>query len=932
MSESDRALHETVRRLRRGLRNRLFLEGGAKVLAAALLALLVGVLLTAIFGAGSNAIVTIRVLGYVLIAAALVRYLLVPLFGRHDAARLALYAEEQAPELKQALVSAVHELAVPEEDRPSPALSARVVADALAELERVESSRGIERPRIRRAAGWFAAVAAATAAVVLAGPQILRDTARLLFIPWSEAAAAPAFFVEVQPGNAAVPRGGAIQVRAALRGFEAEAAELVLRADSATEWTRIPMLRDSAAAEFTARLFDLTSATQYFVEANGVKSAAFHLSISDLPAVQRLSAELRFPAYTGLPTEKLDPAGDVAALVGTTVTVHAMLTRQARSAAVRLDGGTTVALTRDSLGRWSGAFRITRDGFYQVDLVAPDGAPVPGSVQYVIEALDDRPPSVAIEKPGRDTKVTNVEEVSIAIKASDDYGVTKLDLLYSVNGGPEQQVSLSDSAAGRRSPELRAAHTLFLEELGLKPGDLISYHAVAKDGAGGSGSSDIYFLEVRPFGKDYHQAESGGGGGGGQQSPEGLTARERDIIAGTFNTLRDSARTAEKQRREDLTTLAIAQGKLRQDVAGLVRRLQERGISAGDTSFALIQAELDTAEDAMQSAEENLGKGTPHEALPPEQRALQRLQRAEAIYRDVQVQMGGGGGGGGGNARQQRAEDLADLFELETDKLRNQYESVQQQKSQSAQQEVDAAAERLRQLASRQQQENERAQRMADALRDRSPQSTSGGGGGGSAQRDLARQTEEEARRLERLAREQNTPELNEVARRLQEAADAMRRAASGATSQGGNALDRLRTASRDLESARSGRQSAGIRELQQRAQDLGARQREIAKGVEGVGQNGKLGEKAEQLRRLDEKKDGLANDVSRLQADAERVAREARTEQPGAAGKVGQAAQAIQDARIHDRILYSKDVMRGNSPEYSRRFEEQIGENLQTV
>ncbi len=933
MSESDRALHLTVQRLRRGLRNRLLLEGGAKLLAAALLALLAGALLTVLFGAGSNAVVTIRVLGYVLIATALVRYLLGPLFARHDTARLALYAEEQAPELQQALVSAVHELEVPEEERPSPALSARVVETALAELSRVESSRGIERPRIRRAAGWFAAAAAATAAVVLAGPQILRDTARLLFIPWSEAAAAPAFFVAVQPGNAAVPRGGAIQVRATLRGFEAEAAELVLRADSATEWTRIPMLRDSAAAEFTARLFDLTTATDYFVEANGVKSPAFHLSITDLPTVQRLSAELRFPAYTGLSTEKLDPAGDVAALVGTTVTLHARLTRQAASAAVRLDGGATVPLQRDSLGRWSGAFRITRDGFYQVDLVAPDGTPVPGSVQYVIEALDDRAPTVSIEKPGRDTKVTNVEEVSIAIKASDDYGVTGLALLYSVNGGAEQRVSLSDSAAARRSPELRAAHTLFLEELGLKPGDLISYHAVAKDAAGGTGSSDIYFLEVRPFGKDYHQAESGGGGGGGgAQSPEGLTARERDVIAGTFNTLRDSARRAEKQRREDLTTLAIAQGKLRQDVAGLVRRLQERGISASDTSFALIQAELDTAEDEMRSAEENLGKGTPREALPPEQRALQRLQRAEAVYRDVQVQMGGGGGGGGGTARNQRAEDLADLFELETDKLRNQYESVQQQRSQSAQQEVDAAAERLRQLASRQQQENERAQRMADALRDRSPQSNGGGGGGGSAQRDLARQTEEEARRLERLAREQNTPQLNEVARRLQEAADAMRRAASGATSQGGNALDRLRNASRDLENARSGQQSAGIRELQQRAQDLSARQREIAKGVEGVGQNGNLADKAEQLRRLDEKKDGLANDVARLQADAERVAREARTEQPGAAGKVGQAAQAIQDSRIHDRILYSKDVMRGNSPEYSRRFEEQIGENLGTV
>ncbi|HEY9385397.1 MAG TPA: DUF4175 family protein, partial [Gemmatimonadales bacterium] len=747
MSESDRALQEAVHRLRRGLRNRVLLEGGVKVAAAVVLALLCGAALTALFGAGSNAVVTVRVVGYVLIAAALLRYVVVPVFQRPDDARLALYAEEQAPELKQALVSAVHELRIPEEARPSPALAARVVEAALAEVRRLEAGPGLERPKLRRAAGLFGAVAALGAALILAGPQILRDTARVLFVPWSEAAAAAVFSIQVEPGNAAVPRGGAVQIRAALHGFAAEGAELVMRTDTASEWVRLPMLRDSAQAEFTARVFDLTHATEYFVESDGVKSPAFRLSVTDLPAIQRLALELRFPAYTGLPPEKLDPGGDVAAVVGTSVTVHATVTRPAKSVALRLDEGPTVPLALDAQGRWSGSFAVRRDGFYRVDLVAPDGSAVPGSVQYVIEALEDRIPTVMIEQPGRDTKVTSVEEISIALHAQDDYGVAGLELLYSVNGGAEQRVALTDSSARRTTPELRAAHTIFLEELGLKPGDLIAYHGVARDGAGATGSSDIYFLEVRPFGRDYRQAESGPqGGGGGEQSPEGLSARQRELVAGTFNTLRDSARTAERQRREDLTTLAIAQGKLKQDVAGLVRRLVERNIVATDTAFVLIHAELDTASREMQTAEEGLGRGAPREALPAEQRALQRLQRAEAVYRDVQVQMGsqGGGGGGGGGAR---AEDLADLFELENDKLRNQYESVQREQSQSGEQQVDEAAERLRQLASRQQQENERMARMAEEMRSRTAGSSSGGGsGGGSAQRELARQAEEEAR------------------------------------------------------------------------------------------------------------------------------------------------------------------------------------------
>src|SRR5690606_23197920 len=143
-----------------------------------------------------------------------------------------------------------------------------------------------------------------------------------------------------------------------------------------------------------------------------------------------------------------------------------------------------------------------------------------------------------------------------------------------------------------------------------------------------------------------------------------------------------------------------------------------------------------------------------------------QLQRAEALFREVQVafeQQRGGGGGGGGAPN---AEDLADLFELERDKLQNQYETVQRGEQQQAQNqnEVDAALERLRELARRQEQENERLRQQA-AMR----QNQQGGGGGAQSQRQLAEETEEAARQLERLSRETQQPQLEEVARRMQE-------------------------------------------------------------------------------------------------------------------------------------------------------------------
>jgi hypothetical protein len=118
---------------------------------------------------------------------------------------------------------------------------------------------------------------------------------------------------------------------------------------------------------------------------------------------------------------------------------------------------------------------------------------------------------------------------------------------------------------------------------------------------------------------------------------------------------------------------------------------------------------------------------------------------------------------------------------------------------------------------------------------------------------------------------------------------------------------------------------------LLHRAEELGARQREIAKDVAEL-PGSSAGDRVEKLRRLDERKDGLAAEIERLQTDAERLARESRRDQPGAAGKVGQAAETIQNSRLHDKVLDSKRVIRSGSPEYAKNREAAISANLGDV
>jgi hypothetical protein len=308
--------------------------------------------------------------------------------------------------------------------------------------------------------------------------------------------------------------------------------------------------------------------------------------------------------------------------------------------------------------------------------------------------------------------------------------------------------------------------------LNLKPGDVISYYARATDNNAVTGAqtaaSDIYFATVRPFDRNYRQGQGGqmGGGGGGEDNPSAFAARQREIIAGTYKVERDRASMDARELRENVATLLLSQSRLREQVERLIARAQQRNVAAMDSIMAQVLKLLPEAVTGMKGAEEELTARRTREALAPEHTALQYLERAEALVRDIEVSFGGQSSGGGQS--ESRPDELADLFELEADRLRNQYETVQQSQTQQ-QREVDETLERLKQLASRQQAENERAMQQRGA-------SPPNAGGGGGSQRQLAEEAEQLARQLERLTREQQSPELEESVRRLQEAANAMRR------------------------------------------------------------------------------------------------------------------------------------------------------------
>jgi len=923
------ALRQVIHDVRRRWRLKVALRGAAIVLAASLATIAVSALALDHFRYEPWAVASFRVFAWVTLAALTARFLVLPLWGRVSEERVALYVEEHEPSLQAAVLSAIEVGGEAPREDVSRALAKRLVEDAVEKCQTIDYGRHVERQGLRRASGLLAGAAAAGMLVTILSPAFLRHAAPLLFAPWRGRGASP-YAIAVEPGNATVARGGTQAVIAKLSGLDAEKADPIVRSRPAADWKRWPMTADEKGGAFRFVLFAVDSTSDYYVEASGVRSPAYRLDVSDVPYVKRVDLELTFPAYTGLAPQAIADSGDVAALAGTRVLVKVTPTMNVASGRLQVDGEEPFPMTVAQDGTLSAIFDVKKEGFYRVALPARDGRLQTGSPDYTIDVLADQPPSITLPKPGRDAKVTSIEEVFTELHAEDDYGVARAELVYSVNGAPEKTLVLHRGPA-RKS--VSAGHTFFLEELGLEPGDFVSYFARATDesAAHQTTTTDIYFMEVRPFAKEYKQAEERGGGGGGGGDPAGaLSFQERQIIAATFKLARDRAKSNEKQYGEDIAAVAMVQGRLQDQVASLVQRMANRGVAEPGSGFAKTAESLRAAQTEMASARGQLQSRKAKEALPPEQGALKHLQRAEAAFREVQVSFGEQGGGGGNSSM--GAEDLADLFELELDKLKNQYETVQRGQQQKADEEVDAALERLRALAQRQEQEAERMRRLAGG-----PPNMGGGGGGG--QREMADQTQELARKLERLAREKSSDSLAETARKLEEAANAMRR--SGAGGQGSSqaeakaALDRLQDARRRLESERTGRLDRDVQRAAQAAEQMRQDQEKIAsesRQAAGGAPSGGAASGEERLQRLLDRKDALAGQVGALESQLDRLAGDARATSKDAARKLQEAADGIRDRKLKDKIRYSKGVTRSGSAEQSRELESEIGSDLSNL
>jgi len=857
--------------------------------------------------------------------------------------QLARYLEEKHPQLEDRLVTAV-ELGGAENPGVSPRLLSQLLDDARFHIQPLNLSKSIRSKSTVVWSSFAMALLLFLGAMIPANLDFFALKTNRIFSPWKfrNAKIFPTF--EVSPGSIRIPKGSAREIRADITGFEPE--EIVLyysQGDSSWKKTEMDVTGDKGV--FVYNFFSIQNETKYYVKADERLSDIFTFTVYDAPKITRVDLTYIYPKYTGLKVKKETDTGDVWAPEGTTIKMAAVADKRLYKAEIILgenEEKLETSILADSVV--TASFKVTSDSFYKIRITDTDGLTNDPPPEYYIHALPNQPPVLTIERPGHDIKASMLEEVPITIEVRDDYGLPSLKLLYTVNGSDSKELTLRTRKTSRenssgqfeQTQEFVAEHLFYLEDLKVQPGDFLTYHIQADDSRDSkspeSVTSEIFFISVRSFDKEFYRSMSQGGQGGGSSEMGGrLSETQKEIIVATWKLQQKIEKIETDEAANNIDIIIESQKNLRDVTQSTLMQIQQRAFFSRE-SDGEIPKFYSTAIAAMERAIVELDSKQIKEALVPEREAYQSLLRAEAQLKQIQMQRAQGQGAGS----QATMDELAQLFEDEMDKLKNKYETLRQNQQQQQNDQTNDALKKIKDLARRQQQLNRQTRDLArkevtppekkrqiEELRRK--------------QEEIRRQTQELTRQMQRNGRS-NSNMPREVQDDLRRATNEMNNASNNlrqdkidrAAAKGTQALNRLKRLQEKLQQNQKESLRRQIESLEQQFERLAEAQKDLTKEVEDL--KNQETPNQNQLQEAREKQATLKDNFETSKSQVNSLARQARENKKELSREINKLSQEMKQAGLDKKMESAENLLQQNRLNSALQAEKDILNGLEQL
>ena len=915
---------------------RSFFWTGFAIVLTGVIALLVGeAIVDWLMPLPSAVRIALLAIGVGVIGYLLYKYLVQPLRASLTLRDVALNVEGNHPNLEDRLVSAI-EFGDRESADPIEAhMLQRLLEDTIERVKGINFKATIDHSRTRKHVGIAALVVVGCSILSLLFPTEIHTSLLRVLVPWERTDPILTTKLAVEPGNARILRGKSLPIHVTVTGKSAEKVVLTygdigaqqpstseVKKDDQQPKTMINMLQNPDDKRgFAYEIFNIDADMEYYVVANEATSERYTVEVFEMPKVTEISVAYTYPDYTGLKPVVQTGTGNIHAVVGTQAEIRLTTNKAIQTASIatssqpsavgqepsgtdenndlpRAESQQPIAINGNTL---TTTIDVVENGSYAIQLLCIDGFNNEIPIEYTIKAIPDAVPEVVIKEPGRDVKVTKLDEVEIIAEATDDYGVAELKLMYRVGSDALQELVMesavstpivgSESGADTRRVA-DGTYTFYLEEFDVEPGDVISYYAHATDNntrtGPGEASSDIYFIEIRPFNENFHEGE---GEPGQPAEPNPLLeviSSQKEIIRETSKHIRAKPLTITGKYQAAVRKTGEKQTKLKDQTQRVVDEFSAAMQMDSGVSPEILM-NLEDAIDRMGEASDSLNAVRPDEAIPPEQEALELLNKVSLELPKVLMQMR--------NNNPQLAEDL----ELEMEALQSELENQQNELDMEMQEQTQEMLDQARQMLGEQQQLSQQSQELG---RESQPSP--------SEMQQNSQQQEQLGQQAQQMGQQLNTMQqngqgtqgqrLNQAGQAMQQAGEQMEEAAQGmqqeepqlSAAKGQKAEERLEEAIEQLEKVAAEYTDDALDRASQQLEQLTEAQSDVQQQTQELRDRSQQSE----MRPEDfQKASDLANQQRELQRNLEALERTLRNIQEQLTQDNPEAAQNVADA-----------------------------------
>ncbi len=442
----------------------------------------------------------------------LAAYLVPPFLRRINPAYAARAIEQSDPSLKNSLINFLmfRRDATPTNRLVYQALRHRAATD----LRDVNIDLAVDRTKLIRVGYVVVALMVLFAVYTIVSPKDVFQTMRRVAAPWAHIARPSRVSIsDVRVGAVEQPLDAPVElvfgdqptISARIQGVRAEESVTLYYStlDRQTVDREVRMEPGDAEQRFQCQIppkedqSGLQQNVEYSIRAGDAELTGLKLLVSPTPTIVVEEISYDCPAYTRLKREPVKNNGEISGLEGTRVTIRARANHPIKSARIEFNPDSPTEATDQRIEDFNGTSatydfllkfkdderRVPEFRSYRLSFMAENGHLSKDSMIYHIAVSRDLPPEIEILAPrDQDLELAADATQRIEIRAIDpDFALSSVSLCADASGrGGLVNEKLPIPPQGLTG-QATLTYNFSPRQLGLVPGDKVTYYAVAED-------------------------------------------------------------------------------------------------------------------------------------------------------------------------------------------------------------------------------------------------------------------------------------------------------------------------------------------------------------------------------------------------------------------------------------------------------------------